>query len=198
MFPKVCPSLEEVVEFIQTELGVHLDDEIIQTISHCADEILGQLGLNNDGDNDDDDPMDVDAAAGTASGGEVGDDGRVRWPLLDSPLPSLPLYTTVFGVPVLGASVVSVGQVLPFSCSQCTVPSLSSLDFHLRDKCKVCSKVSHGLILFTVRLRIPQALKKDQPVRYDLQTPPITRLTSFTAGVSVPARGLSVGLLAGQ
>ena len=197
MFPKVCPSLEEVVEFIQTELGVHLDDEIIQTISHCADEILGQLGLNNDGDNDDD-PMDVDAAAGTASGGEVGDDGRVRWPLLASPLPSLPLYTTVFGVPVLGASVVSVGQVLPFSCSQCTVRSLSSLDFHLRDKCKVCSKVSHGLILFTVRLRIPQALKKDQPERHDLLTPPITRVTSFTAGVSVPARGLSVGLLAGQ
>merc|ERR1712227_491706 len=40
-----CPSLEDAVNFVQTEFGVDISDEVIATIYNCAEDILAQLGI---------------------------------------------------------------------------------------------------------------------------------------------------------
>merc|ERR1712045_25254 len=39
-----CPTLEEVVNFIQNDLGIDMDDELVQVLYDCAEEILSKLG----------------------------------------------------------------------------------------------------------------------------------------------------------
>merc|ERR1711884_218821 len=41
-----CPTLQEAVDFVQTELGANLDDQTVQTIFNCAEDVLAQLGFN--------------------------------------------------------------------------------------------------------------------------------------------------------
>ena len=40
-----CPSLEDVVNFVQEELGFNLSDEVIDVIYNCAESILLELGF---------------------------------------------------------------------------------------------------------------------------------------------------------
>ena len=42
---QACPTLEDAVNFVQSELGADLDDEAINGIYKCAPEILSQLGF---------------------------------------------------------------------------------------------------------------------------------------------------------
>ena len=41
-----CPTLQQAVDFLQTELGANLDDQTVQTIFNCAEDVLAQLGFN--------------------------------------------------------------------------------------------------------------------------------------------------------
>ena len=40
-----CPSLDEVVAWVKSELNIELSDEVIAVIYNCAEDILNQLGF---------------------------------------------------------------------------------------------------------------------------------------------------------
>ena len=44
-----CPSMEDVLNFVQEEFGINPSDETIAMIEMCAADFLGQLGFNGIG-----------------------------------------------------------------------------------------------------------------------------------------------------
>ena len=42
-----CPSEEEAIAFVQNELALDLDDELLSTIYNCAGDFVEQLGLGH-------------------------------------------------------------------------------------------------------------------------------------------------------
>ena len=40
-----CPSMDDVLDFLQEEFGVSPSDEAIAMIENCAADFLGQLGF---------------------------------------------------------------------------------------------------------------------------------------------------------
>ena len=44
-----CPSMEDVLDFVQEEFGVNPSDETIEMIEMCAADFLSQLGFNSFG-----------------------------------------------------------------------------------------------------------------------------------------------------
>jgi len=42
-----CPSEEEAIAFVQNELELDLDDELLSTIYNCAGDFVDQLGLGH-------------------------------------------------------------------------------------------------------------------------------------------------------
>ena len=44
---KDCPSLDEAVQFVKEELGVDLDDELMDTIYNCAEDFVKLLGFGH-------------------------------------------------------------------------------------------------------------------------------------------------------
>ena len=44
-----CPSMEDVLDFVQEEFGVNPSDETIEMIEMCAADFLSQLGFDSFG-----------------------------------------------------------------------------------------------------------------------------------------------------
>ena len=42
-----CPELDDVVEFVEEEFNIEIEDEVLDTVYTCAENIVRQLGFGH-------------------------------------------------------------------------------------------------------------------------------------------------------